>query len=179
MAQTSSSRKTRFIADSAVLLLIALALSYLETVIPITHAVPIPGFKLGFANIALIVAYFRVSPYSAALISAVRVVISSLLFSGVTTLMFSLSGAALSFVALVITSRLLRDRVSFIGISCVMALFHNVGQLLCCAAVMRSLDVFYYFPALGVSAVICGAITGIILTAVPDKVYLRKDDPND
>ena len=174
MAQSSSSRKIRLIAECSSLLLLALALSYLESVIPIASLVPLPGFKPGFANIVIIIAFYRLSPYAAALISVCRVVISSLLFSGVTTLLFSLSGAVLSFAVLLICAKLFNGKTGFVGISVIMALFHNIGQLLCAVAVMGNSSLLYYFPALCLAALICGCITGAILTFIPLKIYTRK-----
>ena len=174
MTQTSSSRKTRFIAESASMLLLALALSYLESLIPITTLIPLPGFKPGFANIVIIVAFYRLSHFAAALISVSRVAISSLLFSGVTTLAFSLSGAALSFIVLLICSKLFKDKIGFVGLSVLMALFHKNGQLLCAAAVIGNSSLLYYFPALGIAALLCGCITGAVLTAIPNKIYFGK-----
>ena len=171
MAQTSSSRKIRFIAECASMLLLALALSYVESLIPIASLVPLPGFKPGFANIVIVIAFYRLSPYAAAFISLCRVVISSLLFSGVTTLLFSLSGAILSFAILIVCSKLLNCKIGFIGLSVLMALFHNIGQLLCAVAVMGNSSLLYYFPALSFAALICGCITGVILTFIPDKIY--------
>ena len=174
MTQTSSSRRIRFIAECSSMLLLALALSYVETLIPIATLIPLPGFKPGFANIVIVIAFFRLSPYAAALISVVRVVISSLLFSGITTLMFSLSGAVLSFAVLAIFAKLLEGKIGFIGLSVLMATFHNIGQLLCAVAVMGNSSLLYYFPALGLAALVCGCITGVVLTVIPNKVYSGK-----
>ncbi len=175
MAQTSSSRKTRFIAECASLLLAALALSYLESLIPITYLVPLPGFKLGFANIAVIIAFYRISPYAAILISFTRVVISSLLFSGVTTLLFSLSGAAASLLILIIIYCTIGRKISFIGLSVIMALFHNVGQIICASFVMHSTSIGYYFPILATASLICGTLTGIVLISLPESFYSGKE----
>ncbi len=156
------------------MLLLALALSYVESLIPIASLIPLPGFKPGFANIVIVIAFFRLSPGAAALISAARVIISSLLFSGITTLMFSLSGAFLSFAVLAVGSKLFEGKIGFIGLSVLMAAFHNIGQLLCAVAVMGNSSLLYYFPALGLAALVCGCITGVVLTVIPNKVYSGK-----
>ena len=156
------------------MLLLALALSYVESVIPIASLVPLPGFKPGFANIVFVIAFFRISPYASAMISVCRVLISSVLFSGITTMLFSLSGAILSFAVLLICAKVFSGKIGFIGLSVLMALFHNTGQLLCAAAVMGNSSLFYYFPALSLAALICGGITGLILIFIPDKIYTRK-----
>ena len=175
MKQISPSRKTAFVAECSALLIASLALSYLEAVLPVSAVIPFPGFKPGLANVAVIIAFFRISPYAAAVISAARCFISSILFSGVTTLMFSLSGAALSFTVLLVLSLIFKDKISFIGLSVTMAFFHNVGQLICAGLVMHTASVFYYFPVLTAAALIFGVLTGVILSALPNKIYSSKD----
>ena len=174
MTSTPSSNKIKNISLTALLLTVSLALSYLEFLIPVTAAVPIPGFKPGFANIAVVVAYFAVSPLSAAVITVLKSVITSLLFSGVTTLVFSLAGGALAFLTLLLLTHIKNLKYSYIGLSVAMAFSHNVGQLAASVAVMGNASVLWYYPALVVSAVLCGALTGIILTLLPDRIYIGK-----
>ena len=47
---------TRRIALSAILIALALALSYTERFIPLQMVIPLPGIKLGLANIVTLVA---------------------------------------------------------------------------------------------------------------------------
>ncbi len=175
--RTSLSRSASFVAESAVLLIAALALSYLESFIPVSF-IPLPGFKLGLANIVTVIAFYRISPLSAAAVSALRVVISSMLFSGVSSLMFALSGAVLSFAVLVILSAVFKDKISYIGISVIMAIFHNAGQIVCASLVLKSSAVYAYFPALAASSLICGLITGLLLCALPPRITCRKENFN-
>ncbi|MBR0303109.1 MAG: Gx transporter family protein [Clostridia bacterium] len=172
---TSSRLDARKIADGAVLLVVALALSYVEYLIPVTWLIPLPGFKIGLANVAVAVAFFRCGPLCAATVSALRIVISSLLFSGVTTLLFSFAGGALSFIVLCLIAYTLKERVSFFGICIPMAFAHNAGQLLCAMAVVKSSAVIYYFPALAAASLLYGALTGLILNALPRQIFLKKE----
>ena len=174
MTPISSSRKTSFVARSAILLAVTLILSYIETLIPLSSFIPLPGFKLGLANVAVVIAYFAVSPYAAAAISLLRVIISSLLFSGVTTLIFSLFGAVLSFAVLILLTHIKRPKTGFLGLSVSMAFAHNMGQFEGSVIVMKSLSILWYYPALAIAAVICGALTGTILSVLPDRLYTRK-----
>lgn len=171
---TLSSRKSALVARSAVLLAVSLILSYIETLIPVSRAVPIPGFKLGLANIAIIIAYYSLSPVAAASISLLKAVITSLLFSGVTSLIFSLLGAAFSFAVLILISHVERPRFGFWGLSVAMALAHNTGQLFGSVIVMKSFSILWYYPALAVAAVICGSLTGAVLSLLPERLYKRK-----
>ena len=173
-APTSSSRKTRQIAEASLLLVTALVLSYIESLIPTSSLIPIPGFKLGLANIAIIIAFYRLSPLWAGIISLLRILISSFLFSGITTFLFSLSGAICAFTVLLLMSLIFRSKIGFVGISVLMALSHNFGQLICSSFVLHSKSVFHYFPALTAAALICGGVTGVIMSLLPKNVYSRK-----
>ena len=153
--------------------MVSLALSYLEAVIPIPTP-GLPGFKIGLANIALVVAFYRLNPASALIIAALRCVISSLLFSGVTSLIFSLSGAASALIILLALSFTLKNKIGFIGLSIAMALFHNLGQLASAFIVMKSTAAIYYLPHLIIAALLFGGVNGIILTYLPDRIYSRK-----
>lgn len=176
--QTPSSRKLIRFSESAALLTVALALSFAETLIPI-RSIPLPGFKLGLANMAVVVAFFRISPLSAAVISLAKALITSLLFSGISSFLFSAAGSVLSFVALMMCAYVFKDRVGFIGMSVFMALFHNVGQIAAAALVTGSFLIFSYFPFLIGAALIYGTVNGIILSFLPKSFYYSKVLSND
>lgn len=165
----SSDKKIARIAADSAFVCAALALSYLESLIPIQFIIPLPGFKLGLANIAVTVCAFRYSPKDAAAVSLCRILISFLLFGGVTSLLFSLFGAALSCAALILPTKK-RIGLSFIGVSIICALAHNTGQ--CIAAfILIGRAVLSYVPALLSASLIYGALCGIVLCLIPDKIY--------
>jgi|GEM_PF-1926965 len=171
---TSSSRRIKTVAECAALLIAALALSYLESLIPLAYLFPIPGFKLGFANLAVIIAFYRISYSAGAAVSAAKVLLTSLLFTGVTSFIFSFSGALFAFAVLLISNVIFKNKIGFIGISVLMAAAHNFGQMIAASFLMSTKTVYYYFPFLITAALICGIITGIILICLPDSIYKRK-----
>lgn len=170
---TLSSRRIKFVAESAALLTAALALSYLEVLIPVPFPW-LPGFKIGLANIAVVIAFYRLSPMASLAIAVLKSVITSLLFSGVTSLAFSLTGTVAAYLILLLLSTTLRGRIGFVGLSISMALFHNLGQLVAAVVVMKSTAALYYLPHLIAAALIFGAFCGIILTFLPGRIYTRK-----
>ena len=176
---TLSSRRIIRFSESAALLTVALALSLVESLIPIQYIIPLPGFKLGLANMAIVVAFFRISPFSAAIISLGKALINSLLFSGISSLIYSVAGSVLSFAALMFTAYVLKERAGFIGTSILMALFHNVGQLSAASLVTGNLLTVSYFPFLVGAAVVFGALNGIILSFLPKSFYEFKEIPDD
>lgn len=172
------SNSTKTASEGAALLCIALCLSYLEAILPIQMLIPLPGFKLGLANIAIIVALYRYSFTLAISVSLCRVILSSMLFGSISSLIFSLFGATLSFISLVITAVFLKRKVSFIGISILSALFHNAGQLLGAVLVMGDTSPLFYCPPLFAASLITGGATGIILFILPKQIFTRRSFSN-
>ncbi len=176
MKQTLSSRdKVRSLCRLSAYLCFALILSYLESILPVGSLIPIPGFKLGLANIIVILCFYGESPTGALAVSLSRIFISAILFGNLSSLLFSLCGGILSFVSIIISAVLLKNKVSFIGLSVIAAVSHNVGQFICSVFYVGSVSAFSYFPALVVSGIICGTVTGIILCVLPQKIFFKKE----
>lgn len=154
---------TRRVAADAVFLVLALALSYIEVVIPLGAILPLPGFKLGLANILVMILVWRVSAADGAVVSFLRVVIMGLLFGTPISMLFSAGGALLSFLTQLLLKRFSGNAISFIGISVLSASAHNVGQLICAGAVFDFRVVITYLPLLLVASVIFGTISGILV----------------
>ena len=70
--------KGRLVARYGLLTALAMVLSYIETLIPLSFAVP--GVKLGLANLTVIFALYRLGPKPAAALSLLRVVLVSFTF---------------------------------------------------------------------------------------------------
>jgi len=170
MKPISSDKFVRHVVLDASLVCAALLLSFVEAVLP-TFALPLPGFKAGFANIAVLFTAFALSVRDAAAVSFVRCIMSFLFFGSPTSLFFSLSGASFVLAGLLLIRKLhLHSYLSFIGISVLSALLHNTGQLIAVCAMVGS-AVFGYLPALILASLIYGSLTGIVLTAIPDRLY--------
>ena len=86
--------KTKYLSRMALLLALALVLSYLESLVPLSFAVP--GIKMGLPNIVIVWALYRLRFRDAAGLSILRVLLVSLLFGSAFSLLYSLSGAVLS-----------------------------------------------------------------------------------
>ena len=82
----------RRLCRNAALLVLAFALSLVEHLLPISLILPLPGVKLGLANVVITVVFFCGSPLDAAIISAVRIGLSALLFGSPVSLLFSALG---------------------------------------------------------------------------------------
>ena len=89
-------KNTKKLVTMAISVSLALILSFIESQIPAFVAVP--GVKLGLANIAVVFALYKLGEGEAAIISAIRVILLAILFGSFTSFLFSLSGAAVSFI---------------------------------------------------------------------------------
>ncbi|MBQ7500426.1 MAG: Gx transporter family protein [Clostridia bacterium] len=173
MKKAISSPVRRYTVD-AVLLASALILSYIESAAAPLIPVPIPGFKLGLANITVMFAVYTVGTLDGLLISLARTALSSILFGSVSSFMFSVAGAVLSFAALCLCKYYIKDRLSVYGISMMCAAFHNIGQVLAASAVMRTMSIFAYLPYLLLASIPCGLLTGLIAGLLLKREDIRR-----
>lgn len=136
----------------------AMLLSFVESRIP--TFIPVPGVRIGLANIAVLFALRRIGLPSAAAVSLVRVLISALLFGNVAALIYGLSGATLSLLSMYLLIRFCRA-LGTVGVSVAGGVMHNVGQLAAACLVMGT-GVLYYLPVLVISGTVAGVLTGLL-----------------
>ena len=159
MPSPDKTNAAKRLARDALLLSAALILSYLESFIPMPKA--IPGMKLGLANIAVILCGYLVSLADAGAVSALRIIISSLLFGSTASLWFSLAGGFMAFVTLaLLLAAPARKAVSPVGVSVACAAAHNIGQISAACVIFGSTGIFRYLPLLLIFAVLFGLVTG-------------------
>lgn len=155
-------------ARFALLTALALALSWLESLLPAPAG--LPGVKLGLANLAVVFALYRLGPGQAALASLLRVVLVSLSFGNAYAFAYSLAGAALSFAVMALMKR--TGRFSIRGVSVAGGVSHNVGQILVAAAMLGSSRIVLYLPALLVSGALTGLAVGLAGGVLTERVRL-------
>ena len=117
--------KTKRLTLLALLTALALVLSYVESLLPPLTAVP--GIKPGLGNLSVLLALYGLGVWPALALSAVRLTLSSLLFGTGMRFLYSLAGAALSFLAMALLKR--TDRFSPVGVSVLGGVCHNLGQI--------------------------------------------------
>ena len=157
---------TKKIALCGVLTALAMIFSYIESVIPVP--IPVPGIKLGVANIAVITILYVLGVKEAIVINLLRIVLTSLLFGTVNSFLFSISGAALSLTIMIIMKKL--DFFSCIGVSVCGGVMHNIGQIIAAVFIMGSEAIVFYLPVLIVSGVFTGVVIGVVSGIVAKRV---------
>jgi heptaprenyl diphosphate synthase len=148
----------RLVALCGVFIALAMILSYVESLIPVSAAVP--GIKLGLANLVTIVSLKKLGIKPTIVISAGRIILSGFLFSNLTVIMYSLAGAALSIIVMVFVSYIRVFTVT--GVSICGAIAHNLGQLIVAAIVLENVRIMYYIAVLGLSGAVFGALIGVL-----------------
>lgn len=137
---------------------LSLAIYAVESALP--PLVPIPGIKLGLANIITLVVLFSYSARDALYVLLVRILLSALLFGQAISLLYSLAGGLLCLVGMTLVHLLLQGHfpplVSIVG-----ALCHNVGQIVVALLLTATPGVLSYLPFLLLSGIVTGLFTGL------------------
>ena len=153
-----SMKQTKKLTLCAVMLSLALALSYLERFLPLQLLIPLPGVKLGLSNIVTLIALYLLGAKSAFAILILRCILGSIFGGGITGLLFSLTGGILAL--LIMTAAQKCPLFSVYGVSVLGAAAHNVGQIIAATVLLRSVYVAAYLPWLLIAAVVTGLLTG-------------------
>ena len=150
--------KTRKLTLMALLTAIALTVFVIENQIP--APVPIPGVKLGLANIVTLITMKLLGKKEAGAVLLTRVLMGAMFAGSPSTLLFSAAGGALAYLVMCLTVGLFADSQLWI-VSALAGVAHNAGQLMACDFVVKTPGVFAYAPVLAASGVITGVFTGL------------------
>ena len=149
-------RKTKT-AFLGVMTALALIFSYVESLVSIP--IPVPGIKLGLANLMVVVLLFPVGTKEAFWMNLARILLSGFLFGNFSSILYSIAGALVSFGVMLLLKR--TGRFSIIGVSIAGGTAHNIGQILVAAAVLENLDLLFYAPILMITGEGTGFLIGI------------------
>ena len=158
--------KTKKVTVMAMCIALAMVLSYVESQIP---SPGIPGVKLGLANLVVIFALYKLGWKEAAGISLLRVLLVSLLFGHVASLLYSAAGAALSLLGMILLRRIPQFSCVFVSVSG--GVLHNLGQILM-AWVLMGRNVVYYLPVLILSGTVAGVVIGVVSAILVKRIKL-------
>lgn len=154
---------------SALFATISLTLFLIESMIP--PVVPIPGIKIGLAYIPIMLIMFVGGNWKisdAALVLAVRIILSAFISGNLTSVYFSALGGLLSIITMSAMKLTIKTKWVVIPAGVFSATAHNIGQLTA-AMTLYSFTVWAYFPYLLISAVITGLFCGLIIYVLTKK----------
>jgi len=144
----------------AMLTALALALSYAENFLPLSLAIPLPGIKLGLANIVTVFALYTLGPAGALAILAARCTLGAMFAGNLNALLYSLLGGLSAMVVMIGLSRL--EKLSVYGVSMGGAAAHNCGQVAAAVLTLGNSAPAVYLPVLLLVSLVTGALTGYL-----------------
>ena len=169
---------TRKLTFSALLVSVMLVLGYVESLIPIPG---IPGVKLGLSNSVLMLALYWMGVPSACVLMVCKVLLSGLMFGGVTSMLYAFVGGALSLAVMSLLIFLLKG-FSPVGVGVAGAVSHNLGQVLVAIWVLGTSQLIYYLAVLTLIGLATGAATGtlamLLMKHIPPSVRQGVQKPS-
>lgn len=150
--------KTKRLAELSMLTAAALIIFIVELRFP--DILPVPGVKLGLANIITVYAVYRFSGKEVFLMVLTRVILGAVFSTNLSALIYSLAGALLCLAGMLLLRKIIPVKYLWLC-SIIGAMLHNTGQMAVAVLVMRSAAVMAYYPVLIAAGCIAGAFTGI------------------
>lgn len=152
-------KKPRKMIYLALLVTFGIVLHVIENMIPLPF--PIPGAKLGLANIIslLVVVFYGIR--EGLIVSTLRCIIGALLVGSLSSLLYSLSGAILSTIVMALAYKYFKDIFSLVGISILGGVTHNIIQVTVANLVLSTFGLYVYLPFLMVIGLFTGFFTGL------------------
>lgn len=162
----------RRLTHMAVFLALSLALYLVEA--QLVPPLPVPGAKLGLANLVTLIIVYMDGLSPALVVAFARVVLGSLFAGTFLGIAFwpTLAGAVTSTAMMALLVRLTKGRLGPVGVSIAGALAHNLAQLAAIYPFFPGAGLVYYLPFLVLLALPAGVVTGLIggrvLRALPE-----------
>lgn len=153
------------IARYGLLVALALALSYAESLLP---SPGVPGVKLGLPNLVVVFALYRLGTADAWALSLIRVVLASALFGNGVGLAYSIAGAVLSLSVMCLLKK--SGRFSETGVSVAGGVAHNAGQVLVAVLLLETTRLAWYLPVLCLSGTVAGVLIGVVSALLVKRV---------
>lgn len=148
--------KAKKLTELAMLTAVALIIFVVELQIP--NPIPIPGVKLGLANIITVYAIYRYRAREVLLVVLCRTILGSIFGGNMMALFYSLAGGLLCLVGMLLFKRVLSHKHIWLC-SVFGAVFHNIGQITV-ACLIAGIGMLVYLPFLLLSGCLAGAFTG-------------------
>ncbi len=158
-------KKSRYIALMGLMLTLASALQFLESLIPI----PLPlGVKPGISSIVVMVVLVKFG-FASAMTTAVLKSGFVFITRGATAFCMSVSGGILSVAvmgAFFAASRRSKNGTGILPMSVLGGISHNMGQLAAASVFTGSVLTLSYLPVLVIAGTVSGIFTGIVFKLI-------------
>lgn len=149
---------TKKLTKLAMLTTLALIMFIIELQIP--NPVPIPGVKLGLANIVTVYALYHYRAGEVCMLVAARIILGAIFSGNMIAILYSLTGGMLCLAGMLLLRKSISEK--YIWVCSVMgAVLHNIGQIAVAVVITGTAAIIAYLPFLLVSGCIAGAFTGV------------------
>lgn len=155
---SAMSSKVKRLTELSVLTAVALIIFVIELQIP--NPFPIPGVKLGLANIVTVYAVYHYRPREVTAVVSTRLLLGAVFSGNFTALIYGGAGALLCLAGMLLLKRYIDEKHLWMA-SVFGAVLHNTGQMAAALIVMRTPQLMLYYPFLLVSGCLAGAFTGL------------------
>ena len=156
--------KVKKIVFLAILVALGLALSVMESMIPLP--IMVPGAKLGLSNMVVLVTLVVFGFKEGIVVALLKSIVLMLVTGSVSSFMYSFSGALLSSVAMSISYKYFSNVFSLIGTSILGALSHNFAQITIASLMMKNMRIYTYLPFLMLTSIFTGYFVGLTSTYI-------------
>ena len=150
--------KTRKIVLLALLSAIALTIFMLEAQLP--APVPLPGVKLGLANIVTVFTVFLLGPREGAAVLSVRIFLGAVFAGNFSTIFYSAAGGTLAILTTIGLRRVLKANQLWAA-GCAGAVAHSIGQMAAAVMISGTPGLLVYLPVMIAISIITGLFTGL------------------
>lgn len=150
--------KTRKLTTLALLSAIALTIFIIEAQIP--PLVPIPGVKLGLANIVTVFTVFAFRGRDGAAVLSVRIFLGAVFAGNFSTILYSAAGGALAIATTIVLRRILTNKQMWVA-GVLGAIAHSIGQMTMAVVLTGTPGLVVYLPIMIVCSIITGVFTGL------------------
>ncbi|MGL5676246.1 MAG: Gx transporter family protein [Cellulosilyticaceae bacterium] len=155
----STTTKIQKLVYLSLLCALALVIYVIEMQIP--PLVPIPGVRLGLANMVSLAILIIYGPSEALTVLLLRIVLGSMITGQVSALLFSLAGGLLSNLGMILVYKLFKKHISIWALSILGAILHSVGQVTIAVLITQTPGVYFYLPILLITSIITGYFIGL------------------
>ena len=150
--------KTRKMTQLSLLTAIALTIFMVEAQIP--ALLPIPGIKLGLANIITVFAVFAIGPKDAAAVLFVRIFLGAVFAGNFSTILYSAAGGTCAIGVTILLKNILTQKQLWVA-GALGAIAHSIGQMAMAVMLTQTPGLVAYLPVMILVSIITGTFTGL------------------
>ena len=150
--------KTKKLTLLSLLSAIALTIFMVEAQIP--ALVPIPGIKLGLANIVTVFTVFTLGAKEGTAVLFVRIFLGAVFAGNFSTIFYSAAGGACAIGVTILLKKVLTKKQLWVA-GALGAIAHSIGQMAMAIALTGTPGLIAYLPVMIVVSILTGTFTGL------------------